>query len=92
MNIQNSDYLSTTTGVQVVAHAGVVYRVILNGFSNAATISLYDGTDASGSPFLVLQAGTNSTQALDLAQGFRFDTGLYAVVTGTNAKANVHHG
>lgn len=92
MSAQNSAYLSTTSGSQVVSHAGVVYRVILNGFSNAATISLYDGTDASGSPFVVLQVATNNTASLDLAQGFRFKTGLYAVVTGTGAKANVHHG
>lgn len=92
MSAQNSDYLSTTTGVQVVGHAGVVYRVILNGAGAAASVSLYDGTNASGSPFAVLQAPTNSTESLDLAQGFPFKTGLYAVVTGTGAKVNVHHG
>ncbi len=85
---QQSAYTGVTAGVQLVNRPGALHLVTLTAAAATATCSLYDNTSATGNPILTLSAAANTSTFPD-AQGFSFNVGLYAVVTGTGAALNV---
>lgn len=85
---QQAAFTGPTAGVQLVNRPGALHLVALTAGSAAATCSIYDNTSATGNPILTLAAAIG-TSAYPDAQGFSFNVGLFAVVTGTGASLNV---
>ncbi len=81
---QQSVYSGPTAGVQLVNRPGGLHLVVFTATSAAATCSIYDNTAATGNPILTLAAGVNTT-VYPTADGFSFNVGLFAVVTGAGA-------
>lgn len=66
-------------GSGVAAVGGVhVTRVILEPAAATASITIYDGLDATvGKVFSVMHAAAKTTRSLNLGEGVRFDRGVY---------------
>jgi len=74
---------AVTAGTQVKTGSGVLHSVIINtAGSGAATITLYDGTNASGTKIATLNTSVSPFVA---TYGAAFTTGLFIVVTGTTS-------
>lgn len=91
MNASGAIYLSTQTGVGVGAAGAEVCLFDVNVGTSAASavLTLYDGTGTGGVVKAVIDASAKGTYHFS---GLRFPAGLYADLTGGNAKVTVTYG
>jgi hypothetical protein len=68
----------TATGIIVPAGGGTLHAVVINTGASGATLTLYDGTSASGAKIAAVAATTTAGLIYDIA----LVNGLYAVVSG----------
>lgn len=67
--------------------AGKLYYALLASGSDAATVTFYDNVAASGEREAYIAAATGTSEALaPVNKCIAFKTGLYAALTGTNAR------
>jgi len=73
---------------------GTLNGVVVNtDGTNAATLTLYDNTSASGNVLAqMIVAGADRTNALLFNLAVRCNNGIYADVTGTGATYTVYYG
>ena len=80
---QNYKHVSTGT-VVVKASAGYLDRIVINGGSTSATLTLYDNPTAGSGTVIAVQTLSASAQAQPaIVYNLLFTTGLTVVVTGT---------
>ena len=80
---QNYKHVSTGT-VVVKASAGYLDRIVINGGSTSATLTLYDNPTAGSGTVIAVQTLSASTNAATaVVYNLLFTTGLTVVVTGT---------
>lgn len=78
------------TGNLPVAPAGgaaELWTVNVNAGAAAATLSIYDGIDATGTKIATVDATTKSSQTF----GVRCPNGIFAVLAGGNADCTIGH-
>lgn len=77
--------IEVTAAGQVIASgkSGVVSHVTLLAGSDAATLTLYDGTDNTGTPIALLAADAGAADRAVYPSGVRYSNGVYAEITGT---------
>ena len=74
----------------IKSSAGVVYGVLLSAGGADATLVLYDNTAASGERELVITAKDGySEEFCPAGVGLKFNTGIYADITGSGAYATI---
>lgn len=83
---------STATSAAVLTEAGTLYGAVLTGGSDAATLIVYDNTNAaSGTVLLKLAAAAGVSVAFTPDFAVAGNVGLYAAVTGTAPLATVYY-
>ncbi len=83
----NSTHI-TASGLIHTGYGGVM-AVILTGGSDAASVTLYDNTAASGTVIAVLKAGIDTTVVFTPAVALGVAKGIYAAITGTTPDVTV---
>jgi len=88
---QSSGQIPVTAGTQVKTGSGLLHKVILNPASAACTVTVYDNTAASGTVLCVVtvQGTTGFTDYVDFYGELAFTKGLFVVVAGAGATAQV---
>ena len=81
----------TTTSSAMLTGNYIVSKVVLNGGSAASSVILDDSTDGSGTAKLKIKTLANDSNVVDLAEGLRFKTGVYATLAGSGAEVYVYY-
>lgn len=84
--------VDASAGGQIIAAGtrGVLTGVLLVADSDAATVKLYDGTDANGTLIAAVSAATGEAAHFTLPVGVEFTDGIFAVVTGTTPAVTLY--
>jgi len=83
MNVGPAAYVNLTSDGAVKSGPGQLVGVALAAGSDAATVILYDNTTGSGTVICKLAAATGTSEAFCPCVPVSFQTGCYAVMTGT---------
>ncbi len=92
VKVNNVTQAQTSNGIHVTGKCAFGGVVVKTDGANAATISVYDGTDNTGT--LVLPAafvvdGSNRLWSVSVDPGFLCTTGVYVEISGTGASVMV---
>lgn len=90
MSVSTSSYKYITATSLVYNSATQLYTVSLTAGSDAASLTLYDWTDATGGAIIsVVKAAANTTESIEYEKPLFIRTALYAVLTGTSPSASL---
>lgn len=78
-----------TSSGAVKSAGGFVYGISLAAGSDAATVILDDSTDGSGTDKWKLAAPAGGGDSVSFPEPLKFDTGIYATLTGTDPAVSV---
>ena len=81
----------TTTSSALLTGDYIISKVILNGGSAASSVILDDSTDGTGTSKLKLKALANDSNVVNIPEGIRFSTGVYATLDGSGAEVYVYY-
>ena len=75
-----------TATANVLTGKGALYGILIaTDGTNAVTLDIYDGTDATGTKLVpqvvITTSATNRSAAIDFGDGVGFGTGIYVVAT-----------
>lgn len=90
MELIETTYISANTQIKSVP--GMLKGVILSGGSAAATVQLFDGTDATGKKLTPpVKVATNATIVIDFSGHSVPFSKLFAQISGTGAEAGINY-
>lgn len=82
--------LVTASSALVKTGPGILHAITLTGGSNAATVTLYNNTEASGpQAYPIIKTPLGDTVHVEIPGGVPFGTGLYAEITGTTPDVGI---
>ena len=81
--------VSTTAAVTVRSGPGALVSVCICGGADAATVTVYDNTAASGTVICKLGVGAGLSETFTPAFPIAVSTGIHVAVTGTTPQVNV---
>ena len=74
-------YVHVAADTQVKAGRGILHSVVLNGWSTAGVLTIYDSLDETGTVIAIIAINTTahlSLQPITFLYDLEFSTGLYA--------------
>ena len=81
-------YTHVTADLQIQAGPGILHSIVLNGFTTAGDVTLYDSLTEAAPVIAVLHLNTTtsvSVQPITLLYDLKFKTGLYVGYDGSAA-------
>ena len=81
----------TSTNSALLTGNYIVSKVILNGGTADSSVILDDSTNGTGTEKLKVKALANSSQVVNISEGLRFGTGVYATLAGSGAEVYVYY-
>jgi hypothetical protein len=80
-----------TAAATVRSGSGALCSVLLTGGADAATVTVYDNTAASGTVLCKLAAAAGVTAAFTPAQPLAASTGIHFAITGTTPSVTISY-
>jgi len=82
-----------TASAAIKSGVGSLIAAVITAGVDAATVTLYDNTEGSGTVLCKLAVAANTTAPpVIFPDGIPFMTGCYAVITGTTPTVTVEYG
>ncbi len=83
--------IKTTTNEAILSVPAYISSVVLIADSAAATVTLNDSADGSGTDRIALKVVANESKQFNFEKGVKFDTAVYSTITGNSAVAYVYY-